>query len=438
MKDEPLISVIIPCYQQSHLLQRALNSVESQTYRNIEVIVIDDGSEPAVNVQPEKFSFPVILIRQSNSGLPAARNSGLQAASGTLIKFLDSDDELLPCCLEEQVSAMNGDTSAISCIGYREQFEDTGESLNVVRAFGNPLHGALMLNLYPVHCYLFKKTDVIAAGGFDVSERTRGGHEDYDLLLRLLLNNAQVITHHCTGVVYYRYSGSMSTNHDAMHRSRANVWTNAVKQLLIKNNLSGHTLMAILTSFSHLNRITPAAFSSDLKTVRSMLEEKLRVQDFPGGAQIQTLIDELQDDPANLSLIELLRPGLCQPPPYGAYWELQELIDYRTSVALPIANFRDDYLVSLFALIREKQNIAVYGAGELGQRITGLIKSAGFEVKVIFDQNWEQIKVYRDVPVVKVDAENVSGIDVIIIASLAYKEEISASLSASFPSVQLF
>ena len=93
----PSVSAVIPAYNAGDTIERALNSVYAQTYENtIEVIVVDDGSTDET-AQIVRDRFPdVILIQQRNAGAAAARNSGVSAASGEWIAFLDADDEWLP------------------------------------------------------------------------------------------------------------------------------------------------------------------------------------------------------------------------------------------------------------------------------------------------------------------------------------------------------
>ena len=102
---EPLVSVIIPTYNRAEYLKLALKSVLEQTYKNIEVIVADDGSMDNTAEVVADFNDPQIkYFYKKNTGLPAAtRNLGLREASGEYIAFLDSDDMWLPEKLEIQV-----------------------------------------------------------------------------------------------------------------------------------------------------------------------------------------------------------------------------------------------------------------------------------------------------------------------------------------------
>ena len=90
----PKVSVIIPVYKQSEYLAEALLSVFQQTYENIEVIVVNDASPDDTDSVVKQFSDDrlIYLTHEDNRGLPAARNTGIQASFGELIALLDADD----------------------------------------------------------------------------------------------------------------------------------------------------------------------------------------------------------------------------------------------------------------------------------------------------------------------------------------------------------
>jgi glycosyltransferase involved in cell wall biosynthesis len=101
---EPLVSVVMPVYNGERFLAEAIESVLGQEYRNHEVIVVDDGSTDGSSAVARALG--VRYVRQPNRGVAAARNTGLAAAQGTLISFLDQDDVWLPGKLEAQVGLL--------------------------------------------------------------------------------------------------------------------------------------------------------------------------------------------------------------------------------------------------------------------------------------------------------------------------------------------
>ena len=97
-----LVSIIMPTRYYGRLIGETLRSVAAQTYPNIETVVIDDGSTD--DTQAVIAGFPVMSLRTDGVGAAAARNAGLDAASGDFVMFLDSDDLLEPDAIEALIS----------------------------------------------------------------------------------------------------------------------------------------------------------------------------------------------------------------------------------------------------------------------------------------------------------------------------------------------
>ncbi len=106
MKNSPAVSVIIPTYNRSALLGNAIESVLSQTYRDLTLIVVDDGSTDNTGARAASFGDSIIYIRQNNQGPASARNRGIETGRAPLIAFLDSDDRWHRDKLRRQVEAM--------------------------------------------------------------------------------------------------------------------------------------------------------------------------------------------------------------------------------------------------------------------------------------------------------------------------------------------
>jgi glycosyltransferase involved in cell wall biosynthesis len=106
------VTIIIPSYNSAHYLPDALDSCFAQTYKHIEVIVVDDGSTDDPRAVVAKYPG-VRFIRRENGGIAAARNTGIAAASGEYLQFLDADDTLHPAKLEQCIAAMTPDTTVV-------------------------------------------------------------------------------------------------------------------------------------------------------------------------------------------------------------------------------------------------------------------------------------------------------------------------------------
>ena len=103
---EPLVSVILPVYNREALVGRAIESVLAQTYRPLELIVVDDGSTDGTRAVLDAFEERITLLAQPHSGPYVARNFALRHARGELVAFIDSDDVWLPERLSRQVPLM--------------------------------------------------------------------------------------------------------------------------------------------------------------------------------------------------------------------------------------------------------------------------------------------------------------------------------------------
>lgn len=125
MKNNPLISVVVPIYNTSKHLPRCLNSIINQTYKNLEIICINDGStDNSANVlkQYAKKDPRIKIITQKNQGLSAARNTGLKHTTGEFVTFIDSDDEIAPQMVKELLTAILKTNSDITICSFKETY----------------------------------------------------------------------------------------------------------------------------------------------------------------------------------------------------------------------------------------------------------------------------------------------------------------------------
>lgn len=118
MKEMPLISVIVPVYRVEKYLDRCLQSITQQTYRNLEIILVDDGSPDASGAICDAWAAKdsrIQVIHKENAGAGAARNTGLDAATGEIISMIDSDDYLEVHMYEHLMSLMTEDVDIAEC-----------------------------------------------------------------------------------------------------------------------------------------------------------------------------------------------------------------------------------------------------------------------------------------------------------------------------------
>ncbi|MBT8216716.1 MAG: glycosyltransferase, partial [Acidimicrobiia bacterium] len=181
-RDEPEISIVIPCYNQGRFLHDAIRSVFRQDHDSWEIIVVDDGSTDRETTRVLRhLRYPrTRILRQRNQGLSAARNAGMRAARGRFFVPLDADDELGPGFLSATRRALEADESAAYAHTWTRLFGNQ-KLVWVDRPF-NPYQ--LLLSTSVVGCALIRADAWHQVGGYDQDRRT--GNEDWDLWIRLL------------------------------------------------------------------------------------------------------------------------------------------------------------------------------------------------------------------------------------------------------------
>lgn len=218
----PLVSIIIPCYNQARFLRSAISSALNQSYENVEVVVVDDGSTDDTPTVVQEFADRVVAIRQRNLGLSGARNTGFEACNGEYIVFLDSDDLLTKRAVEEGVSSLVSHRADLVFFGFA-MFTDERDLLHAKTIYpyaSKDLATVLCRSRFAVHSLMFSKTLVNNARPFDEKLTS---HEDFDFWWQLALQNP--VSTHCRllGALYRQHGDSMSRNVRRMCETRAEV-----------------------------------------------------------------------------------------------------------------------------------------------------------------------------------------------------------------------
>lgn len=190
MKDTnsaPAVSVCIPAYNREIYLKETLQSVFAQTYKNYEVVVVDDGSTDGTEKMIKQLGRNIRYHRQENAGDAAARNKLIELAVGKYISFLDSDDLLTPDAIERMTIVSQGEAEPVIVYGPYLKIDQYG---NIIGKSKRKLYSGfvtkyLFQDIFIHSCgSMFPKAVLKEAGGFDTSLPVCS---DYDLWLRLSL-----------------------------------------------------------------------------------------------------------------------------------------------------------------------------------------------------------------------------------------------------------
>jgi GT2 family glycosyltransferase len=183
----PVVSVIIPAYNHGRFIEEALESALTQTYRDLEVIVVDDGSTDDTRERVARFGNRLGYVYQANAGSAAARNLGIRRSRGAYVAFLDADDIWLPGKVERCVEALEQDPRAGVAYHWWSFIDEAGRPLP--RMFSPAYEGDVLAPLLlgwfvgpPMA--VVRRSCLEQVGLFDESLRQA---EDYDLFLRLAL-----------------------------------------------------------------------------------------------------------------------------------------------------------------------------------------------------------------------------------------------------------
>ena len=122
-----MISVIVPIYKVEDYLDRCIESIVKQKYRNLEIILVDDGSPDQCGAICERWAAKdrrIKVIHKKNAGLAAARNTGIEESSGEYLCFIDSDDFLEPKMLEKLLKALIMEEAEVAACNFVYEYED--------------------------------------------------------------------------------------------------------------------------------------------------------------------------------------------------------------------------------------------------------------------------------------------------------------------------
>ncbi len=282
------ISVIVPIYCVEAYLGECIESIQNQSYTNIEIILVDDGSPDLCGKICEQYAAKdnrIIVIHKRNGGLSDARNAGLKVATGDYLYFVDSDDRLTPTSIEEMLCfAKENDAQMV--IGGFERFEDSSGKV----FFSSESNGLsvqimnqsqLVKDFYRDGCQAWAvlyKRNIHDGIFFPVGEI----NEDEAVVFRIM---ERVTTAVVTNRVVYSYRHRAESITTASFSPKKLVWVKHCKDNLewIRKNypeLESEALSRLLSSILWSMRemaLTKESFSKEMKKIRKELKSNFKV-----------------------------------------------------------------------------------------------------------------------------------------------------------------
>jgi glycosyltransferase involved in cell wall biosynthesis len=217
----PQLSIIIPCFNHGRYLANAVQSCLNLGYANLEIIVVDDGSNDETAKVAKSFN-EVIYVQKQNAGLPAARNTGIDHSKGDYISFLDADDWYLPDALVTNLEKLIQNPKASFISGCHEIQQEDGSYLSHCHHSLDDFYIHLLhTNFIGNPSTVIYRRETLMKYRFDTSPEIKGC-EDYDHYLRITRENPLI--HNPIKIsVYRKHAANMSNNYALMLNSALNV-----------------------------------------------------------------------------------------------------------------------------------------------------------------------------------------------------------------------
>jgi glycosyltransferase involved in cell wall biosynthesis len=274
------VSVIIPLYNQKEFVRQSIESILSQTYPNIEILVVNDGSTDNPQEVLRKYEENIIIINQENKGLSAARNAGLKECSGEYIQFLDADDFLHNDKIKLQLESMQAVDSVVSYCEVAQYIEYTNQVyLNYIGEIEDMfryLYNVWYSYPLPIHALLFKKEIFSKLGLFE--EQLKASEDRY-FLSRVAVSGIKFS--------YFPFIGGFRRIHNNnMGMRKLHIMSNLIKYYKKINNevgdkyffdnfgYDGYSLMCANLTYMYATYIISGVCLQMLKEIRRIFKRE--------------------------------------------------------------------------------------------------------------------------------------------------------------------
>lgn len=293
---DSMVSVIIPCYNAEQWIGEAIESCLAQTYKSIEIIIVDDGStDDSLNII-KRYSDRVLFESGPNRGGCHARNRGISLSHGAYLQFLDADDYLLPQKIEQQVRFVEETGADVVYGDWRHQHHLPNGTIRmeaiVESGHREDVLESLLSNWWVANmALLFRRGKVLEIGGWD---ETLPAAQDRDFFTSLAFAGADIRYQPGCNSIYRRYSNvTVSTgNLERWLTGHRLTLEKAENKLANMHGDSNHLRKALAQSYFHLAR---TYFDLDRAVYRQLLAKALELdQDFqPSESAIYNFIQKI-------------------------------------------------------------------------------------------------------------------------------------------------
>jgi glycosyltransferase domain-containing protein len=271
LNNSPLVTVVIPTHNRPEFLKRTLDSICSQTYRCLQIIVVSNGpnqknKEAVDSLNDNRIEY----YQQPNSGTPASpRNTGISHAKGEYVAFCDDDDIWMPDKVEKQVNVLNTHMDYDVCYTKMIRFDDIKEWTMPHEEGYADFHSLLYFNNIPLSSVMVRMNFILREGSFSLSQKV-GTSPDYELLLRFSLRTKLYYLDEY--LVKYWSGNNRITRMDGGSRSIKL----ALKHLLIILNTYLMTYKNSSTSVADYIRPSLFNIKNFIKTVLVIIKERIQ------------------------------------------------------------------------------------------------------------------------------------------------------------------
>lgn len=439
MEKEELISVIIPVYNVMPYLKKCINSVISQTYGNLEILLIDDGSDDGSGVicdEYERQDKRIKVFHKRNGGLADARNYGLQYAAGDYIGFVDGDDYIDIHMYEHLITVMDEGVDLAAC-GVREEYIKRYKRMYYAYNFTcgyrlmnrrEAMRELLMLRVFgfSVCNKLFKRK--LFEGVFFPEGRSS---EDIPVIYKIFSNANCVVSNGYADYHYVHRPGSI-TGGDFFDRRMD--YCSFTKEILDDVSVnypqyrSEALALYVKSAYSVMGQILNSSNKAEYRKICRLLQDVLAENE-------ETVRHSVYiDENTRKDMLSKLEMNLDKE--FVESRDVPQNIVYKDKIG-KLSEFYN--ILIQWLSLRQKgitagdfmrkngyKTVAVYGMKELGELLYKELRNEGICVKYVIDRFTESV--FIDVPVLKPD-EPLCPVDVIVVTAVHFYEEIRESLT---------